>query len=249
MADESLVDRWIAKAKNHPVVAVLCFMAIAIGGVASFSESVSKLFRTESLAMTLEHSVSQGARLERYAMTGAMASWWEAVVSNTGDRAVSLMRFEVHAYRDSVEIEYDGLQSNLIGRVVDTKGERVAFPIALDPGHSTRLYIELKVLLDPKAFDLLSKAYPNGDVPSLQAAGNLLAQSTGIDLFGQKAVPLGAEGDVFGYTVDSSGREPRLSVTFHTSRGSAVSAVSGWYSGGKLLKKGERPDSERLLPR
>ena len=249
MSEDTLVDKWIAKAKNHPVLGALVVFAIVLGGIASFSESVSKLLRTENLVMTLEHSVSQGARIENYAMTGAIASWWEAVVSNTGERTASLSQFDVRAYRAGGDIEYAGFYGNLIGRVVDSKGDRVDFPLALDPGHSTRLYLELKVLLDPRAFELLSKGYPNGNLPSLQAASKLVARSAGIDLFGQKAAVLEAEGDVFGFTVDSSSREPRLTVTFHTTRGGTVSSTSGWYSGGKSLKKSERLDADTLLPR
>jgi hypothetical protein len=43
MAGDTLVDRWIAKAKNHPGVAAVCVLAIALGGLASFTDSLGKL--------------------------------------------------------------------------------------------------------------------------------------------------------------------------------------------------------------
>jgi hypothetical protein len=43
MAEVTLVDRWIAKAKNHPVIAAMCFLVIALGGLGSFTDSVGKL--------------------------------------------------------------------------------------------------------------------------------------------------------------------------------------------------------------
>jgi len=257
MAEDTLVDRWKAKVNNHPLVAFFVVIGIVVTGLATFTDSVSKLpdsisklLHTEKLNMTLEHDARQKARIERYAMTGAVASLWDAVLSNTSDRTVSILGFSVRAHRVEGDFEYSGLFGNLVGRVFDVKGDPVAFPLALESERSVRLFIELKVLLEPKAFELLTKTYPTGEVPSLQEANKLMATSLGTDIFGQKAEPLGATGDVFGYVLQSSDREPRLTVTFRTVRNTTVSATSGWYSSGVLLKKGERPfDVDKLLPK
>jgi hypothetical protein len=40
---ETLVDRWIKKLKNQPVLAVLIFAGICLGGIASFTEAINKM--------------------------------------------------------------------------------------------------------------------------------------------------------------------------------------------------------------
>jgi hypothetical protein len=236
--DTTLVDRWKAKVNNHPVLSIFVGIGIIVTALATFTDSVSKipdsiskLLHFEKLEMTLAHEPGQKARIEQYAMTGAVTSLWEAVITNTGDRTVSVLGLTVRARRlagfDQAGnpvidaeggFEYSGLFGNLLGRVFDAKGDPVAFPLALESERSVRLSIELKVLLDPKAFELLTKTYPTGEVPSLQQANKLMATSLGTDLFGQKAEPIRVGDDVFGVSVDQSRREPRLTVTFRTAR-------------------------------
>lgn len=47
MAEErrqtTLVDLWITRLKNHPLLAAICVFGIILAGIASFTESVSKL--------------------------------------------------------------------------------------------------------------------------------------------------------------------------------------------------------------
>lgn len=43
MAEDTLVDQWIARAKNHPVIATMCLLAIALGSLAAFTDSINTL--------------------------------------------------------------------------------------------------------------------------------------------------------------------------------------------------------------
>lgn len=45
--EQTLLDRWIAKGKNHPLIAVVCFAAIIFAGVASVASNIAVITNSE----------------------------------------------------------------------------------------------------------------------------------------------------------------------------------------------------------
>ena len=81
MPKDTLLDEWIKRAKNHPVLAGLLLVSIGVIGLAAFTGAVGTLVQpllsSENVHATLEHSARQPAQIERFLMTGTITTKWQ----------------------------------------------------------------------------------------------------------------------------------------------------------------------------
>lgn len=151
-------------------------------------------------------------------------TYWECLLSNTGDRTVSIIEANVWLFDKGGLSQY----SKMRGGILDAKAKQVSFPITIEAGHSTKLLFLLRPRIVEAAFQILANAYPDNSIPSLRIAQNMLAGNN-LDFFGNTIKPFFDEKKVTGFRVENSDNQPSFVFKFVTGRGKTISGFAEWY--------------------
>lgn len=155
---------------------------------------------------------------------GIFNTYWECLLSNTGDRTVSIINTDIHLYENGGLTKYSGLN----GGIVRMGNSAPELPLTIKPGHTRKIIFLLRLPLTQKAYDILFKEYPQKNIPSLKTAYKLLARNH-IDFFGNPLQPFIRDNKVDGFRVESVEKQPQLVFGFTTSQGKKLSSYSAWY--------------------
>jgi hypothetical protein len=190
--------------------------------------------RREEVSIQVERSLAglpSGLRPWANPLGAALVeTWWQCLISNTGDRTASVVTAEVWGLRDGRALKW----SDMIGRMMDTEGKPVILPITIQPGFTARIFVQINIPIDSFAFARLSSAFPTRVLPSLREAEELLVKHRR-DFFGNALIPF-LEGDsVRGFKVASLDKQPVLLFSFTTSRHRELSSAASWYPGSDVL--------------
>lgn len=161
----------------------------------------------------------------RQPLPGVLSTYWECLVANNGDAAVSLTSYDVGvASSASGPLSYTGLNQGLF----DQDLRPLTLPLNLEPGKGTKLFIRLGIALGPKAYQTLKEAEQNGIPHTITAVNKALAAKR-LDVYDNSTEPFFEGSKVAGFKVFDMSREQLFLITFRSARGAHVSDTTRWY--------------------
>jgi len=226
--------RWIL---NHRILSIIVLVGVVIIALAAFSESVWKLVdsykrvtendKKPEIVSSSHHPSSEELEISKvrpiidqptfirdFAGTGVMTMYWELVLSNNGDKDLSVIDYDVYQMSEEGPMSYTDLRQGLYS-LQDTKLQPITFPLIIPAGHSLALFIRLGVMMDKKAYELVKEEY--GDEQS-QSASSIIdfLRSREIDIYGNPFI----KHDIGSYSLPAIDdiREPIFGVSFETAR-------------------------------
>jgi hypothetical protein len=168
--------------------------------------------------------------------TGLLTAYWRIVLTNNGEKRVTLTRYDV---RQIVT------QNNHDGLVYDSQFDQGIFlcsdgfkaidlvgtPLKLEPGEAATFCAKVGVSMDPKAYILARKQFPGEEIQDIALLEKYL-WSNGSDVFGNMVDPL-PKGS---YRFPALGTElgQVFLITFRSSKNSVFVATLNWYPFGLL---------------
>jgi hypothetical protein len=154
-----------------------------------------------------------------------LITYWEILLANNGQQTVSVLSLDVRLLAPGRVIYYSGF----VNSILDDQLRPTDPPWSVDPGKTLTLAARLKLHVNPKAYQQLRLAFPNGELPSLHRAEFLLADHE-LDFWGDSIHPFRAEGGVVGFRVESDSNQPTVGFIVRSARGTVVSDSASWYS-------------------
>ena len=158
--------------------------------------------------------------------TGVVQVFWEALLSNTGDRRLSVVSYDVRDVTNGQNAVYNSLKGGLF----DTRERPLSLPITLEPGESTLLLLKIGLLLHPRAVEVLQEAVPFGKPISRTDLQIALAKA-GIDIYGnpiELTTYPGGKRFLIGAPPEKR-TEQAIQIHFSTGGGLRVQRVNSWY--------------------
>lgn len=150
---------------------------------------------------------------------------WKIVVSNIGNRPLSIIRYDLFKKEEAGHSIYSGLDGGFY-----EKGEKkVYFPFQIGEGESNSFLIYIGVIMDTNLAELLDSM----DELTLSNAGMVLARHK-MDLFGNQVnyQEYGDQGEAWQVSIPSETikQAPQFILEFRTSRGNVFSKILHYYS-------------------
>ena len=146
-------------------------------------------------------------------------------LTNTGNRKLSVTRYEVYALSTSGgKIFYSGID----GGLVDAKGNPLHLPLTLDIGESANGFVRIGMLADSAAVRTLQASNPTTSIARHEL--DLALAKQGIDLFGNKVTLNQFSGGSYSIVGPGpEGKSPRVVVVFQTGKGAIALHEAAWY--------------------
>lgn len=151
---------------------------------------------------------------------------FEVTLSNTGNRKLSVVRYEVfEVARSGARAWYN----NLDGGLVDSKAQPLKLPIVLDAGESALVYARIGLMASGAAVRAVKTKLPDGGSVKPGELFRILAQS-GVDVYGNsvKRDTVSPEGYVL-EEPDMRVRTQHFTISFQTGKGSVVTRATSWH--------------------
>ena len=196
----------------------LCILLVSL----LFSIFQFYLTNTEKLSI-ITHLINSEIKLTscNFGEEGKVIQFpWQLVVSNTGNKKISIVDYDVVEVLDSSNIE-TSIRTNtcMDGGLFDLTGHQVEFPLVLGDGESKKMNLMVGILIDSSIFDLLSEQSEQNE-PHLLRNDELILARHNVDFFGN---PLEfTEYDSSTYVITTSqdidSYSPILRLRFETSR-------------------------------
>lgn len=98
--------------------------------------------------------------------TGRIAVYWSLLTSNNGERASSLVRYQVRTVEDAYGVIVIVADSGLDQGLYTTTLAPLELPLTIEVGHARRFYIRIGTIMSPKAYSLAKARWRTGDIPS-----------------------------------------------------------------------------------
>lgn len=119
-------------------------------------------------------------------MTGLVSAYWRIVLSNNGEKNLSIVQSKVTQIPNSVSgaVYYSGLDQGMY-----KCGEKFVpidisvTPIKLEPGDAETLCIKVGLLMDPQSYDLAMSKFGNEGIDDIMDLNKYL-WSQGVDIYG-----------------------------------------------------------------
>jgi hypothetical protein len=215
--------------KVNRIIAIAALISVIISfGALILSWLAFRSTQTEQIILRAQRFMGDHASqmIPQSGMLGPalLDTYWECLLSNTGDRAVSIKEANVWKVENGGLSQYGKMR----GGVLDAMGEPISLPATLEPGHSTKFLFLLRPSIAESAYKILTKEYQNNSIPSLLVAQNLLAGNH-LDFFGNQIAPFFDGGKVTGFRVESTGKQPYFAFKFLTSREKTIASFAAWY--------------------
>lgn len=168
--------------------------------------------------------------------TGVISVHWEVFLSNKSDKDTSIISYEMVEIllNKSPEIKsYTGLEQGVFV-FEEHKLSPLKFPFSIPAGGTMALYIRAGLMMDPRAYALVTKNLKQEKQIDLNQVERYL-RSNGIDLYGNKYT-LNTK-DMF--SLPSDLKEQKFAISFKTARGTEVTDAISWYTFGRYWKLNE----------
>lgn len=202
--------------------------------LASLLFSIKSQYEAKAEYLAIEFSPHQAldeGRLLPFAngvgVPGIFQEPWGCMLSNNGDRTISIVEHEVWIATDKGKMFY----SHISGGFLDREGSSVPMPVVLEPGQSRLLYLSVGLLIDESAATILAERFGGAKVVSRREVEIILAKA-GLDLYGnERSITQYAGGE---YTIAGPGpdrKEQVFVVVLRTGRGHLFSATASLYAG------------------
>lgn len=240
--------RWIL---DHKILSIVILAGVVIIAFGAFSEGVWKIIdsykrvvetdiisesgpseppaSSDEIKITkVRPIVDQPTKIRDFAGTGIMSLHWELVLSNNGDRDLSVIDYDVLQVLKKGPISYTDLRQGIYF-LQDTKLQPVKFPMVIPAGHSSALFIRLGVMIDDKAYAMIKDEF-DGKQPQNASSIIDFLRSREIDVYGNPFT----KSDIGVYSLPPLNeiRDPVFSVTFKTARNTEIADLVSWYKYG-----------------
>jgi len=163
-----------------------------------------------------------------FAGTGIMSLHWELVLSNNGEKDLSVIDYNVLQVLKEGPIIYTDLYQGLYF-LQDTKLQPIKWPLVIFAGHSSALFIRLGVMIDDKAYAMIKDEF-DGTQPQNASSIIDFLRSREIDVYGNPFT----KSDIGVYSLPPLNeiRDPVFGVTFKTARNTEIAELISWYKYG-----------------
>jgi len=142
------------------------------------------------------------------------------VLENIGSVPVSVMDYQLYELRPS-----KGQYLLMDQGIHDQSGERLALPVALEPGHSVTFVVKTGISIPASASKVLSEEFPSGTKATLEVIAGCLLRH-GMDLLGRPIRRVPYSDGSFGIRFDDSDAPiPSFSLVLRTARGNRFEAT------------------------
>lgn len=243
-----IYKRWIL---NHKILSIVILLGVVVISLGAFSESIWKIFdsykrvvetdkisesepsvppaTSDEIKITkVRPIIDQPTKIRDFAGTGIMSLHWELVLSNNGEKDLSVIDYDVLQVLKKNPISYTDLRQGLYF-LHDTKLQPVKFPMIIPAGHSSALFIRLGVMIDDKAYAMIKEEF-NGNQPQTASSIIDFLRSCEIDIFGN---PFSKNGiGVYSLPPLNDLQDPVFAVTFKTARNTEIADLISLYKYG-----------------
>ncbi len=164
--------------------------------------------------------------------TGLVAVHWELLLSNNGDRDLSIIDYKVRQVRDEnfLPIYYSGMDQGLYW-IQEDELVPVDLPITISAGSTVAVFFRAGILLDPNVYELIKQKFNEGTIINLKDLTDYI-YSNEVDFYGNKVEVLSLAPNSFSFPSFGEAKEQIFLVSFETARGSKVEEKVSWYTYG-----------------
>jgi hypothetical protein len=217
-----------ALSRNERLTLAVSIASLAFGAI-SLGISWTAFYRTEAEQFTVSlsailpevDSVTLIPGGDHSGRPAVAESTLTCLLSNTGNRAISIVRYQVWFENKNGDRTEDRIDRGLY----ETSGKPITLPLSLEAGQSRRVTLKAGYPLHPKAQAALVSRYGYGSSFSRLAAQIELAK-LGFDMRGRPAF-LRTEAN--GLTLNGPDFWETLNLAFQTSRGLTVHDAVDWW--------------------
>jgi hypothetical protein len=136
------------------------------------------------------------------------------IVSNVGNRQLSIVSRNVSLDKDAKYSQYTGID----GGFLNSNKKAINLPITLESGESRIFYLQLGAIIPRKNYQVLSKLSESRVIDRHDAV--LALGKIGVDIFGNSVKLSANDDDFYSLIYESIEKTPNFSITFSTGKGS-----------------------------
>lgn len=241
---ETRVDFYKKWFLNHKIYSLIIIFGIVIIALGAFSENIWKIIdsskrfvKNEETIKSVSHTINdeikitkvrpiidQPTQIRNFAGTGILSLHWELLLSNNGDKDLSVIDCEVLQGLISYTDLYQGLYI-----LQDATLQAINFPIIIPAGHSYPLFLRLGVIIDKKVFAMIKEEFDGKQGQNASSIIDFL-RSREIDVYGNPFT----KSDIGVYSLPPLDeiRDPVFVVKFKTARNTQIIDSISWYKYG-----------------
>ena len=150
-----------------------------------------------------------------------LPTWYECTLINEGEKPINIVGYQLQQI-SSPTVDYSNMNMGLF----DRSGKQIEFPLNIKPQESNKLYLKVGLLINPKAFEILSGSISKNDT-SVKELSFLLAKK-GMDLYGNPAECI-EYGDNYVINITSNRSEQVFLINFITNNHNSFTDSFSWY--------------------
>lgn len=218
------------KLKDPNLIISLLALVVSLGTL-GYTIAHDRAEQREDLAIGVQEALGDYQTIVQSGMGPAqparVAVAWEGLIANNGSVPVTIVGYELRQVAPT-EMWYTGLDMG----VTDVAGNRLTFPLSIDPGKAVAFRVRTGVLVDSQTYNRIADQYPLGSKPEFRTLVKSLAR-LGIDLNGNpvqyREVAPGSAIIAGPSLEDSTTIRPSYMVALRTTRKTVVADVFSAY--------------------